>query len=102
MGTHIRLPFRPEFKAILLVGLKVATTRPKPYGKPGDTFSAFGINFILDGVIETTLEMVAFMYHRPEGFYSVEAFIKCWEKIHPKAGYQPLKKVYLHLFHKET
>ena len=86
----------------MLTSLKVATTRTKPYGRVGDCFLAFGTQFIITNVIETTLEIVAFDYHRAEGFNSVEGFIKCWEAIHPVKGWQPGQNVYLHLFEKVT
>ena len=101
MSLRINLPFLPEFKDRLLAGDKEATTRTRAFGQSGDTFEAFGGTFMLDEVIETTLEKAAFGYYRCEGFNSVEAFFKCWEKIHPGVGYRPLQKVYLHLFYRE-
>lgn len=98
----VKIPFMPYFAGRLLEGRKTATTRTKPFGKPGDTFEAFGLTFIILEVREIALERVAYEYYHAEGFYSVEGFIECWASIHPRLGYQPRRLVYLHEFQEAT
>lgn len=92
----INLPFRPFFKAALLSGEKTATIRTRNYGR--GKFRAFGAVFEVFMVQQKTLEYVANVYYDEEGFKSPRAFRRCWEKIHPRAGFRPRQKVWLHIF----
>ena len=92
----INLPFRPEFKDKILSGRKVCTSRTKKYGNVGDTFDAFGKEFILTAVGTQELDTVAMFLYYEEGFGNPREFIDCWKKIHPRKGSSPKQKVYVH------
>jgi len=79
-------------------GLKTATSRTKCYGDPGDWFKAFGGIFIIVNVHKLQLVDIAHLFYREEGFKTKEDFMAMWAKIHPRVGFQPDKKVYLHKF----
>jgi len=74
------------------------TSRTKRYGKAGDTFEAFGVEFRITGIERMPLEIVAYGFYEEEGFGSPEVFIEIWEKIHPIKKFQPSQKVYAHFF----
>lgn len=94
---EVRIPFRPYFKEPLLNDIKVFTARPYPMGAKGDTFTAFGAQFEIDYVKLVNLEEVSELW-KEEGCTSIEHFIEIWNNIHPKSGYNPKKRVYLHHF----
>lgn len=98
----ISLPFRPQFKDMLVGRRKTMTTRTKAMGQPGDTFEAFGCRFLLTLVKAVELSLVADHYYWEEGFSSSQGFIDIWEQIHPVKGYEPRQIVYLHEFHRVT
>jgi len=100
--TEINIPFNEWSKERLKNKVKLATTRNKRYGKIGDTFK---INFRLItykfeilAVFKTSLYTVGTQLYYIEGAEDPLEFRKVWEAIHPKAGWQPDKEVYVHLF----
>jgi hypothetical protein len=95
------LPFLPEFHDKVRRGLKTATARSRPYGKPGDRLQGPGCVLVLEHVAKAPLQYVAAECYGFEGLPSTAAFIEVWERIHPRAGYDPAKWVYLHRFHAE-
>jgi len=95
---NVRLPFLPEFKDRLLAGGKTCTARTKKHGEPGDTFQAYGRTFEITAVERRMQAEVCLELHKAEGFSNTVDFIKCWEKIHPGAGYRPGQKVWVHHF----
>ena len=94
---RVSIPFQPEFETAMLSGWKRCTTRTKKYGREGDIFEAFGQNFRLVSVYELPLSAVLAFYNQ-EGFKSPEAFIACWERLHPRKKWQPDQKVWIHWF----
>ena len=92
----INLPFLPEFQPRLLDGKKTCTSRNKKYGNPGDRFQAFGEWFEFTGVKSKKLRDVEFFYYAEEGFNAPLEFRDCWCRIHPRAGWTPDKKVWMH------
>jgi len=96
--TEIKIPFLHQFKKQLQDGDKVATTRTKRYGQKGDTFTIFDTRFKIVQIIPTPLSIIAEFFYKPEGFHTPEQFIECWKQIHPRKGYVPDQKVYLHIF----
>lgn len=94
----ITLPFREEFKDVLLRGRKTWTTRTKRYGKVGDTFEAFGQAFQLRGHLKMPLGAVAHRGFFEEGFDAPIEFIQVWCRIHPRKGYDPQQEVGVHCF----
>lgn len=96
------IPFMDDFKAVMLTGAKTATSRNKIYGHPGQTFRAFGARFRILALFRLTQAVVRDQHYRAEGFTSPEAFEACWAKLHPRAGFQPDKPVWMHTFTKEA
>lgn len=95
----IRLPFKYRFKKPLHDDVKIWTARNKIYGTIGDTFDAFGKTFIIDLIFKMKLDDVADHYVE-EGCSSRKEFIKVWKQIHPRKGFIPEHKVYVHAFHR--
>ena len=99
---QVEIKFNEWSKERLKTKTKLATTRNKRYGKIGDTFivhlEQVDYLFELLAVFQLSLYDVASKLYYVEGAESPLAFRKVWEDIHPKAGWQPDKKVYVHLF----
>lgn len=100
----IEIPFNEWSRDKLLRGLKIATTRTKPYGRINDTFFVdFGYRFgekeykILS-IFSTNLTKVASNMWKMEGANSPEDFIDVWIDIHKRAGWTPDKLVWVHIF----
>jgi len=98
--AEIVIPFQEEFKPAMLSGRQTATTRTKRYGYPGDCFPAFGKNFILISAYPTFLDIVAYHSYFEEGFDTMNDFIDCWDRLHPRIKFadKPRRLVYLHRF----
>ena len=96
--TKIRIPFLPRWRAQMLAGLKTHTCRSEAYGQPGDQFRAFGATFELLAVWETTLQDVAENYFRQEGCGTPHEFVGVWNQIHPRRGFIPTDRRWLHHF----
>ena len=93
----VKIPFKAEFKDRILSGRKTCTSRTKKYGEVGDTFDAFGAEFILDKVLRVNLNFVAYNFYKEEGFEAPAQFIVCWNKIHPNLWDNQLL-VWVHFF----
>lgn len=91
----VKVPFMPQFRDALLDGKKLMTCRTKPLGKKGDTFEAFGEEFVIELVRKITLKEVA-KHYRLEGLRSPEEFEQLWAKLHPRKGFVPDQEVYAH------
>lgn len=92
------IAFRDDFRDALCSGAKTMTTRTARHAEPGDTFQAFGADFEVLRVLRTTLAVVKLAYWREEGTASPVEFERIWRAIHPRAGFDPAKTVYLHEF----
>ena len=95
---EIQLPFKEQFKDVMLSGTKNKTSRTKKYGQIGDTFKAFGATFIMINQEEEELQFVAEHYYEDEGFKKPKEFISIWVEIHPRKGWDPKQKVWVHEF----
>lgn len=95
--TEIYIPFLPQFEKPMLESRKTLTTRSKKYGSPGDTFEIFGARFRLLEVRKDLL-LNSCRQYLAEGFRNSTAFICCWNKLHPRKGYQPGETKWLHYF----
>lgn len=95
--TEIYIPFLPQFEKPMLEGRKTLTTRSKKYGDVGDTFKIFGAEFRLIEVRKDLL-LESCRQYLAEGFRNSTAFIRCWNKLHPRKGYQPGELKWLHYF----
>lgn len=99
---QVMIPFIAQFKQSMLNGTKLATSRTRQYGKPGDTFTFFGAEFKIISVWKIDLSFIANNFYQVEGCYNPEHFKKIWQTIHPIKGYQPNQLVYFHLFKRAT
>ena len=102
----IEIPFSAEMARTVLENRKFCTSRNKKYGQVGDTFEvedqgpwipAFG-GFEIVAIVKRPLWFVACCYHLAEGFDNQGGFVKMWEKLHPKKGWEPEKEVWVHWF----
>ena len=98
---RINIPFQESWREAVLDGRKVCTSRGKRYGKPGDTFGAFGQEFELLAVARVSLEDVSQHLFRQEGCSSPEELRAIWAELHPRKGFVPEKMVYVHWFSKK-
>lgn len=98
---RIQIPFRPHFKQTIIQGHKIATSRTKKYGKPGDEFEAFGYVFVIERQEYISLGVVANRHYEAEGFETPEQFKDEWMQIHPRRGYDSEQKVWVHWFHRK-
>jgi hypothetical protein len=94
------LPFKKQFKELMITGSKTMTSRNKQYGNPEDTFIAFDTIFTIVKVSRELLDIVANSYYKQEGFESPEEFKEIWAKIHPIKGWDPEQIVWVHEFKK--
>ena len=95
---EIQIPFQEQFKDAMLTGTKTKTSRTKKYGTIGDKFKAFGAEFIIVNQEEEKLQYVADHYYKDEGFERPEQFINIWVELHPRKGWDPNQKVWVHEF----
>jgi hypothetical protein len=91
-----------KFKDRMISGQKVATTRTRKHGNPGDLFPVFGHSFQLTKVDKVYLQDVASTFYRQEGFNSQQEFCLVWKRLHTRKGYQLDQKVWLHQFKKAS
>lgn len=92
------MPFLDEFEERLKSGAKTATTRSNAYGAAGDEFTAFGARFRLTEVRRTLLGEVQEKFWAREGCATPAEFEAVWVKLHPRAGFDVKRPVWLHLF----
>lgn len=95
---EFRAPFDPRFKEGLLSGSKTLTSRTKKLGNKGDTFRAFGGYFLLELVWREKLRRVRDLYYEEEGCSSPEEFEEVWKSLHPRKGFDPDLKIWVHKF----
>jgi hypothetical protein len=94
----VKMPFLQRFKEPLLNGTKIWTSRSKIMGKPGDTFDAFGAEFLITSV-STCIPLHEVAEHWiEEGCSSFDDFVRVWEQIHPRKGFDPDTEVVTHTF----
>jgi hypothetical protein len=98
-GRNRTIPFTDEMADAIRAGRKTATTRTKKYGEPGDVLTTPAGPIVLETVGKVPMSEAAAMF-REEGFESREAFIGIWKRLHPRVGYVPTQRVYVHRFHR--
>lgn len=96
--TRIEIPFREEFREAMLSDRKLLTSRNKKYGDAGDRFSIFGAEFELVWVRRLPLGTVADRMWTGEGVSSAQEFIEIWNELHPRKGFDPSQRVWVHHF----
>lgn len=105
-GDIVLIPFAPDMEDAVLDGIlledgrrvfKDWTSRRKVYGRSGDLFHLRHHTYEIVEVFKATLAEVA-EHHEREGFRSKEAFIARWRELHPRRGYDPEERVWVHVF----
>jgi len=96
--SRIAIPFLERWRESMSQGIKTCTSRTKCYGQLGDIFVVFDATFWLGKVEKMKLEDVATTLFREEGCHSPEEFIKVWEELHPRKGWDGGQKVWVHHF----
>ena len=104
MSKEIVIPFNDWSRDRLCSGDKSATTRNKRYGEIGDYFEVdvgSEINtYEVLAVFPMILDDVArYLYHF-EGAKNPKEFKQIWCDIHKRAGWEPDRIVFVHLFFK--
>lgn len=94
----VKIPFKSQFQEAMLNGRKTMTSRTKRYGKEKDTFDVFGATFVITSIYQASLMFVANECYLDEGVDSSYDFVKIWEQIHPRKGFQPSQNVWVHEF----
>ena len=95
---RVRIPFQQRWRESMLTGNKVCTSRGRRFGKPGDTFEAFGADFELQAVEKMPLGDVKDSLYLQEGCESPEEFQRVWTKLNPRRGFVPEQQVHVHWF----
>jgi len=92
-----KIPFYERFRKPMLDDVKTWTSRTKWYGNIGDTFEIFGHEFEIVDRFRASLNYVA-LHWIEEGCESREDFIQLWKQIHPRKGFDPTQRVFVHVF----
>jgi len=94
----VNIPFKEQFREVMLSGDKTFTSRTKKMGSYNDTFDVFSATFRINDVCRMKLNTVAYAFYKEEGCKSPDDFINIWEKIHPRKGFDPEQWVFVHIF----
>ena len=92
------LPFQAEFEEAIRSGRKTMTTRTRRYGRVGDILDTPFGPVGLVSLIPVNLAVVRDHYWRQEGLESPEDFAATWKRLHPRKGFDPDQRVWLHEF----
>lgn len=92
------LPFRDDMAEAIRAGRKTATSRTKKYGEVGDVLATKAGPVKLTRILGIQLREVALHFYNEEGFDSPAEFRAVWSEIHPRAGFRPEERVYVHFF----
>lgn len=93
------IPFTEDNARAVRAGWKTVTSRPKRYGKPGDVIMAQRVGpILLLEVRRLPLGHVAHYLWRQEGCASEYDFIQVWRSLHPRSGFDPVRRVWVHRF----
>ena len=90
--------FWEHFKTPMLAGIKVMTCRTRRMGDPGDTFAAFGCEFVLTHVMRMPFGYVLADCFEQEGCQSVQELTDIWKAIHSLKKVDPGQIVWAHCF----
>lgn len=92
------LPFLDDFVPAIREGRKTRTARSKAYGMRGEVVDSPAGPLRLLSVVQVPLHIVRDGFWKSEGVESPEAFVEVWKQIHPSAGFNPDRMVFLHHF----
>lgn len=94
------IAFKHYFEASMLEGVKTSTTRYGKMAEVGDIFYAFGYQFTIEQVMETTLGSVAALCFHQEGYSSPEEFMTDWIAMFPHRPCDRDTHVWWHSFYR--
>jgi len=94
----VSIPFQERFIIPMESGIKTKTSRNKKYGEVGNIFINNTHIYQITEIERMELGVVAKIYYRQEGFNSPQEFIDCWVGLHPREGFVPNQKVWVHSF----
>ena len=97
----VKIPFQERWRDAMLENRKVCTGRSRRYGKPGDIFQAFGVDFELLTIARMPLKDVSADLFKQEGCGSPGEFERIWAELHPRKGFVPGQIVYIHWFNRK-
>ena len=100
--AKIQIPFREDMAIKSIIGRKTGTSRNTRYGDPGDEFELKGVEFRLKKVTKQYLNTIASARYSEEGFDSPQEFMDIWVELHPRAGWEPHKRVWFHEYERIT
>lgn len=98
MSKLVDMPMNEWSRAALADRSKVATSRTKKVGEPGDYFEVDGTFYVITHVIKLPLHVIATQFYEEEGAESPGEFKQVWKNIHYRKGFVEDQEVYLHLF----
>lgn len=93
-----RLPFDERFHDAIRAGRKRMTVRTRRFGRPGDVLSTEVGRVELEAVEPIALGVAVEQFFADDGFSSPDDFKSFWNALHPRTGYRPERRVYLHRF----
>ena len=96
--TRIKIPFNKWSLERLLDERKTATSRNKCYGERNDVFIIRNKIFRITNIRQLKLITIATYCFKDEGCETPEEFINVWKSIHPRLGWTPDKRVWIHYF----
>jgi hypothetical protein len=99
---ELNIPFSRPMRLASIRGEKVATSRSKKYGNPGDWFKlpdyvGYPVYYRLIDVQTMPLQEIKTKYYRIEGFASPEAFEEFWRNLH-RGQFLFSKDYYVHFY----
>ena len=96
------IPFRSRFVPLIKEGKKTCTARTRKYGTPGDVVESTAGPLRILLVERISLSFVRDQWWREEGMESPGAFVRTWERLHPRVGFDGEQRVWLHVFERVT
>jgi len=100
-GRRVYIPFLKIFEEPMRNGTKTWTTRTKYFGQVGDWFKYFGKTFEIVERKRMLLGDVVENHWEEEGFSNPDNMKRIWALLHPVVGYDPNRKVFVHIFREQ-
>ena len=100
--TRLFIPFLPEFIPLIRDGKKTCTARTKRYGASLDVVDSPAGPLLILLVKRIPLSFIRDHYWEEEGVSNPDEFVRTWERLHPRAGFDGKRLVWLHVFQVAT
>ena len=97
----VPIGLNPFFEQALLAGKVDVSLWLRQKGKPGDTFRAFGITFVIERVTTTTYAEVIDELYPHMGFESADLFRDFIRRHYARKHFAPDLKIYVHWFKRQ-